>query len=452
MSGPRLNRLAWSLPWVFLTAGLPASGQGTPLSPPNANQTAKAKTAPAKPSGVLDVATLKKLAEALSTDPITAPYTIRLTLRRGQVVMRGRVGTTAVHDEAIQTAIALNLPVVDELVTDTAEVNRPGASTPTNGPLFPNWWSPVTSNSTWIYPEPLFGRIDEPFAGMTPPDISYPPNWASINARRPLQAMQTIDRPPPLPPNTVEMTIDPRGVAVLRGNVPTLADRTRVGQELAGTEGVTEIVNLLETNAEPGAPRPRNLDDTPPPPPTPANASANRARPMEPSARPITPDARPVDGNIKVNPIEARATKALQRVPELRGVGLRLKSSDGGVVSLSGRVAGVKEAMLAFRAVQTTPGVSAVVDSLEFPSPDESHRNPLTHDVASEEVEPYLVAQLGRHLGELAHIDRLVASGDRLEIKATLDRDDDRARTEAILRSLPLLRGFKLETQLKARP
>ena len=64
----------------------------------------------------------------------------------------------------------------------------------------------------------------------------------------------------------IEMSIDGRGVATIRGTVPTLADRIAVGQRLAQTEGVTEVVNLLDVRIAPAK------TDAPPPPPVPDGA------------------------------------------------------------------------------------------------------------------------------------------------------------------------------------
>ena len=63
-----------------------------------------------------------------------------------------------------------------------------------------------------------------------------------------------------------------------------------------------------------------------------------------------------------------------------------------------------------------------------------------------EDVEPYLAAQIRRQVGDIAHIDAVRARGDALEVRGTLGREEDRGRLDAILRSMPLLRGFKVES------
>ena len=53
-------------------------------------------------------------------------------------------------------------------------------------------------------------------------------------------------------------------------------------------------------------------------------------------------------------------------------------------------------------------------------------------------------------MGDLAHIDRLSLDGDRVEVRGRLAREADRPRVEAILRSMPLLRGFAPDLRLEA--
>ncbi|WP_406695423.1 hypothetical protein V5E97_30810 [Singulisphaera sp. Ch08] len=62
-------------------------------------------------------------------------------------------------------------------------------------------------------------------------------------------------------------------------------------------------------------------------------------------------------------------------------------------------------------------------------------------------MEPYLTAQIRRQVGDIAHIDQVRLQGDTLEIQGTLLQQDDKARLDAILRSIPVLRGFRLESK-----
>ncbi len=104
--------------------------------------------------------------------------------------------------------------------------------------------------------------------------------------------------------------------------------------------------------------------------------------------------------------------------------------------------------MIVYRAAQQTPGVREVVDRLEFTVPDEDHPNPLLEKGRPEDLEPFLASQIRRHVGDLAHIDRIEAQGDTIDIRGTLGEGQDRERLLAILRSIPVLRGFRLETEL----
>ena len=120
----------------------------------------------------------------------------------------------------------------------------------------------------------------------------------------------------------------------------------------------------------------------------------------------------------------------------------------GDAVMLSGQVPSAYEDMIAYRSAQQTPGVRDVVDRLEFLVPDENHPNPLVQKGRPEDLEPYLNAQMARHVGDLAHIDSVKAHGDHLEIRGTLLNAADRDRVLAILRSIPVLHGFRLDPTL----
>jgi hypothetical protein len=109
------------------------------------------------------------------------------------------------------------------------------------------------------------------------------------------------------------------------------------------------------------------------------------------------------------------------------------------------------EAMLAFRAAEQTPGVREVNDRLTFDLPDVDRPNPLRQKGRPEDLEPYLMAHVRRQVGDLAHVDRVEVRGDTVEVRGTVVRADDAARVEAALRSIPLLRGFRLEPNFQAQ-
>lgn len=236
--------------------------------------------------------------QMLRSHPVTAPYPIATTWRAGQVVLSGRVGTKVVHDTAIRLAIASGHSVRDDLTIDTAAVYRTaGTSVVMNPPgAFPLGGAPY-----YVYPPPLFGRIDDPFYGFEPPLVSYPPWWPAVAAREPInlpaQAQGNLGQPDPgvgADPNAaspikvpigasaddgfVEMTIDPRGAAVLRGTVSTAADRVAIGQKIAQIPGINQVENLLNVGAAPS--------DTPPPPPEPAVPAPPPRPRLRPSRKP----------------------------------------------------------------------------------------------------------------------------------------------------------------------
>jgi hypothetical protein len=110
----------------------------------------------------------------------------------------------------------------------------------------------------------------------------------------------------------------------------------------------------------------------------------------------------------------------------------------------------VFEAMLAYRVVEQTPGIRDVIDQLEFVVPDGERQNPLIRQGRPEDVEPYLTAQIRRHLGDLAHLDRVRMLGDTLDLYGTIVHVADRPRLDAVLRSIAVLRGFRLEPHFEA--
>lgn len=413
------------------------------------------------------------LLRSLRANPLTAPYSFSTEPRAGKVVLRGRVGTKQIHDVAIRTAIALGVPVADELLIDTGAAHQVAAIRSQAG-YGPGMGSPGYAGAgtygslPYTYPQPLFGRYDDPFFGFEPPAIGYPPWWGALTARRlgpqaaPMIPVAMANIPPPdpgtanvpttsgladptgvPPPGTIDMEIDGRGVATLRGTVPTLADRIAIGQQVARTQGVSQVLNLLNVRASAATPatNPAAISsDTPPPPPTPANVGPP-ARPIVPAeAAPIAPEA---------DPASQKAMRALASRVGLANQSVRVKVRDG-VAVLSGKVPTVSEAMTAYRAVQQTPGVREVDDRLEFVVPDGTAPNPLADKGRPEDVEPYLEAQIRRAVGDLAHVDRVRVRGDSLELRGTLGRGEDRERFDAIIRTMPVLRGFRITAEMPA--
>jgi osmotically-inducible protein OsmY len=384
------------------------------------------------------------IAETLNVDPLTSAYRLRIESKAGKVVLKGRVGSKAAHDRVVRTAIAFGSPISDELIIDT-----------TVSPMIPlpAPWAlgagPIPFNSA-TYPPPLFGRYYDPFFAFDPPLVTYPPWWGEMSRQR-LANTQPMERSPAvdvrLPQGTVEMTIDPLGVAVIRGTVPTETDKAEVGQHLLQMEGVTKIINRLTVDpTQPIAQATRVVgagDDQPPPPPTPSEAKPVPLQ-LEPAGAPIR-----LNGNPPINAAPAsRVDRAIQARPELAGLGIKVSLRDG-IATISGTAPGVYEAMLAYRAVEQTPGVKGIVDMLAFVVPDGTSPNPLLTKATPDDAESYLAAQIRRQVGDGAHIDRVRIGGNQLEVKGTVERADDRPRVEAILRSMPILRGFTILPELR---
>ena len=462
-----------SLSGLGLASTAPAFAQA--LAPASPQAPASTRTVAPQVSG-LEVSLLR----SLQANPITAPYGFSTERRGAKIALRGRVGTKQIHDVAIQTAIALGVPVIDDLVIDTLAAHQaatfqgqimtgPGVGYPSAGPSsgmgYPGAGVYGYGSLPYTYPQPLFGRLDDPFFGFEPPAIGYPPWWGALSARRlgPPQAAQPMQNVTPqgvvdpnaslavppadlndaqgasLPYGTIEMSIDPRGIATLRGTVPTFAERITLGQKVAQTPGVSQVVNLLNVRAGAVAVA---VSDKPPPPPVPADLPVIPrpavAPPNEGAA--IVPDS---------DPVGQRASKAVAARTGLANQSVKVKVRDG-VASLSGKVPTVYEAMLAFRAVQRTPGVREIEDRLEFVVPDGNGPNPLADKGRPEDVEPYLEAQIRRQVGDLAHIDRVRIQGDSLDLRGSIDREEDRPRFDAIIRSMPILRGFRITAEMPA--
>jgi hypothetical protein len=147
--------------------------------------------------------------------------------------------------------------------------------------------------------------------------------------------------------------------------------------------------------------------------------------------------------------LNERIVQAFARRPTLAGLPIKVTVRDG-VATLSGRVPTVYEAMLVFRVVDQMPGVRTVIDQMEFVVPDGERQNPLIKQGRPEDVEPYLTAQIRRNVGDLAHVDRVRVLADTIELNGTLVHAEDRPRLDAVLRSIAVLRGFRLEPHFDA--
>jgi hypothetical protein len=252
---------------------------------------------------------------------------------------------------------------------------------------------------------------------------------------------ESVRRPAPGPiKGQVQLTVDSAGQVVLSGVVASEEDRRMIEQEARSSPGVTRVYNELKV---------ANRVD-PPPPPRPIDAPEAAPRDQSPASSPDeAPEGKKPEAADRVRAgdggtLTARAVRALERRSTLKDSPIFVQSN-GDVVTLSGKVPTSYEAMLAFRAVEQTPGVREVVDRLEYQLPDEDHPNPLKAKARPDDLEPYLTYHIRRHAGDVAHVDRVRVRGDVVEVRGTLLPGEDQTRLAATLRSIPLLRDFRIE-------
>lgn len=396
-----------------------------------------------------------RLVRALLANPSTAVSPITVTSRGGSLVIAGRVGTTRIHDQVIAEATRLGVPYVDNLIIDTNVAHQvAGFPTPTEisrAPLGlpPNaWMMPAWGSSVWTPSISPYG-FDSPWV-YDPPLVTFPPWWPEQSAyrreqdRRLAESLKPRTDPPAGPaapqaespasntlelPPTVEMGVDPRGIAVLRGTVPTELDKAAIGQSVSQFPGIAGVLNLIKVQ-----PPELAVAKLPPPPPAPRPPIDTRPVAID---QPVAPPA--LEG------LEARVSRAIRAIPALADHPVNLTARQG-EVTLQGKLPSVIEAMLAYRAVQKIPGVRSIVDRLEFPVPAQRENNPLVSHPAQREVLGYLDAQIRRQLGDSAYLDHLDREGRRLTLSVLAAEGPERQRAEAVLRSMPLLRGFEVET------
>jgi hypothetical protein len=388
------------------------------------------------------------------------------------------VGTKKIHDAVVRTAIDLGVPFRDNLVIDTGEAHRVAeAAAAAAAGISPLQDGTAASSSPYVYPPPLMGRLDDPFFGFVPPLVSFPPWWI-----RPAQS-EAMVKPRPVPDEArgatgsrasasgvnagakggwqplevdpvkgqIEVSVDVLGQVFLRGLVSSEEAGREIEEAARSVPGVTRVFSEFQV-----PPRRAEGEVPPPPPPQPIvePAPLERRNPsLEGPAPSIVPArAKPAargPAGLDSQNLTRRVVGSLERRPQSAELPVKVRSGDG-IVTISGRVPSAYEAMLVYRAAQQTPGVNEVVDRLEFAVPDENNANPLVQKGRPEDIEPYLAAQIRRHIGDLAHLDRIQARGDLIELRGTLLHAEDQDRLAAILRSIPVLHGFRLEPEFRA--
>ena len=355
----------------------------------------------------------------------------------------------------------------------------------------------IMGMNNYVYPPPLFGGYDDPFYGMEPPPISYPPWWYGMSRHRladaagfnqppadmgpalgyegrPMGAGGAIDtldpaaaargvpqgnvgggaaaeNPAPAQAaegsqaggDTVELIIDPEGVGVLQGTVPTLADKVAIGQKVVNELGVSRVINMLNVR-QVSVPDDQNGEkpaaDQPPPPPSPVEkpkgGDDRAAADEQPAAKPAVSEPAKTRAD--------RIRRAIAKRGELSDARVEVSEQDG-VATIAGTAPSAYEAMLIYRLVQTTPGVRTVIDRLIFPAPADDAPNPLVLKGRPEEVEAYLLDRIGRELGDMAHVGRVRLLGDHLSVSGRLVDSVDKKRVAATIRSMPLLKGIQVD-------
>lgn len=403
------------------------------LSLAAAGQSTAAKSAASSEQAVVD---------ALRANPLILPYSIQVTTgKSSEIILAGKVGTKAVHDMAIRTVIDLGLVPHDELVIDTAEAQRVAMQqTYASGPGIV---APIGPAPYFVFPEPLFGRLDDPFWGMEPPILSIPPAMTRrgdlpiASATRPGPASdEQVRRVSKPAAGQIQLSVDEFGQVSLSGVAATEQDKRLIEEEARRVPGVTRVMSSIQVASR----------MTPPPPPQPYDGRPVQLEPAvpPPPAPEANPGLSPADVPRTVG-LRGRVEEAIQRRAALKGLAIDV-AAVGDVATMTGKVPSAYEAMLAYRAVEQTPGVREVVDQLEFPLPDENHPNPLKTKSRPEDLESYLLHHLRRQAGGSAHIDRVRVLGDVVQVHGTLPIGEDPARIDALLRSIPLLRDFRIES------
>ena len=92
-----------------------------------------------------------------------------------------------------------------------------------------------------------------------------------------------------------------------------------------------------------------------------------------------------------------------------------------------------------------------VIDVMRFTPPQAGRVNPLIERGEADEVADYLEAQIARQCGSGLSDARVEVAGSTLRVAGQVGTEAERQRVEAILRSMPILRGFTQQVQLAVR-
>jgi hypothetical protein len=139
--------------------------------------------------------------QAIKANPMCAPYQIRTAWQKGAVVISGRVGSNAVHDQVVRIAIDLGYPFRENLIIDTAEAVRVAALNFERAA--PERRAAMSSGQPSSVPRPapppsLTRRGNDPVSDREPSLFIYPPGW-----KPPVQGQERSQAQSPVPSDSV---------------------------------------------------------------------------------------------------------------------------------------------------------------------------------------------------------------------------------------------------------
>ena len=331
------------------------------------------------------------------------------------------------------------------------------------------------SRLPYIYPPPLFGRLDDPFFGYVPPLVSYPPWWSRGNqtrfddgAARKGPGAAAADRAAPAAgaPNAgwrplevdpvkgqVEISVDMAGQVFLRGAVVSEQAAREIDRRRTQCSGRDR--GLQRVASRPPASR-RLINPPPPPVPMPAAPKvAERPRPRGRSApAPAVVPARPKPATELRPALDSQALTAPRR-------GLARAAAAGCGLARQGaldrrRRHAVRPGPIGLRGHARVPGRPANAGRARDRRPPRIHRPRRRPSQPPAAKRP---ARRRRALPGLADSPPRRRSrphrprpGPRrlLELRGTIQNAGDHDRLLAILRSIPVLHGFRLEPEFNA--
>jgi len=251
--------------------------------------------------------------KAIQANPVSAPYRIKTSWQKGLVVISGRVGSSAVHDVVVRTAIDLGYPFRDDLTVDTSEAARVAplkAQSAVHGPESSHRSDQAGDPARSLHPPSFPLREDDPVFGPEPPLVTFPPGWKradtgkqgstapstgsrsevnrSTGTANQTKSSSGAGTPRLIGPTPgmgrVRITVDETGQVFLAGVVVSEDDRRMIEKEAWSTPGVTCVFSELRVEPRTPIPRPGSLKTSPIPPEPPSPVAASPYPPLADSA------------------------------------------------------------------------------------------------------------------------------------------------------------------------